>query len=135
MIRARSRRRRLVVPFAVVLVAASWIVLSPAVLVTHAQATSNHNATREDFDQLMKQLSNWGRWGKDDQLGAVNLITPAKRKQALSSVKEGFSVPRERKAEMDPAMDNPRPIVHEMARRRAANPPSDIGGASDSFFI
>ena len=30
----------------------------------------------------MKDLSNWGRWGQDDQMGAVNLITPAKRKQA-----------------------------------------------------
>jgi hypothetical protein len=45
-----------------------------------AQADSNHNATEEDFVQLMTQLSNWNRWGKDDQLGAVNLITPAKRK-------------------------------------------------------
>jgi len=100
-----------------------------------AEAVSNHNATRQDFDQLMKQLSNWGRWGKNDQLGAVNLITPAKRKQALGSVKEGFSVSMARTAEMEPAIDNPRPIVHEMAKRRAANPPSDIGGASDSFLI
>jgi kynurenine formamidase len=109
------------------------------------QATSNHDATREDFDQLMKQLSNWGRWGKDDQLGAVNLITPAKRKQALSKVKEGFSVSMARNAEMEPAIDNPRPIVHEMigagpalgggAGAVGANPPSDIGGASDTFFI
>ena len=29
----------------------------------------------------MKDLSNWGRWGKDDQMGAVNLITPAKGKR------------------------------------------------------
>src|SRR5712691_11383313 len=135
MIRARTRRPQLVAPFAVVLVAASWIVLSPGMPVTHAQATSNHDATREDFDQLMKQLSNWGRWGKNDQLGAVNLITPAKRKQALGSVKEGFSVSMARTAEMEPAIDNPRPILHDMANRRAANPPSDIGGASDSFLI
>ena len=55
---------------------------SPAPL----QTASNHNATRADFDQLMKELSNWGRWGKDDQMGAVNLITPAKRKEAVRSV-------------------------------------------------
>src|SRR5712691_5494881 len=129
MIRARTRRPQLVAPFAVVLVAASWIVLSPGMPVTHAQATSNHDATREDFDQLMKQLSNWGRWGKDDQLGAVNLITRAKRKQALGSVKEGFSVSMARTGEMEPASDKPRPIVHEMSRGRAgANPPSDISG-------
>jgi len=33
------------------------------------QTASNHGATRADFDQLMKELSNWGRWGKDDQMG------------------------------------------------------------------
>src|SRR6266567_3075409 len=50
------------------------------------QAAQNRDATRADFDRLMKELSNWGRWGKDDQLGAVNLITPAKKKRALLAV-------------------------------------------------
>src|SRR5579862_9818729 len=48
--------------------------------------------TREEFETLMKQSSNWGRWGKDDQLGALNLITPEKRKQALASAKHGIAV-------------------------------------------
>jgi len=37
-------------------------------------------------------LSNWGRWGRDDQLGTLNLITPAKRRAALTLVKEGVPV-------------------------------------------
>lgn len=28
-----------------------------------------------DVEEVMKSLSNWGRWGKDDELGALNLIT------------------------------------------------------------
>src|SRR4030095_3198936 len=32
-----------------------------------------------EFDKLMTELSNWGRWGKDDQKGEVHLITPDKR--------------------------------------------------------
>ncbi|PYQ69964.1 MAG: hypothetical protein DMG01_28285, partial [Acidobacteria bacterium] len=40
----------------------------------------------------MKDLSNWGRWGQDDELGAANLITPGKRKQAAALVKEGITV-------------------------------------------
>ena len=40
----------------------------------------------------MKEVSNWGRWGPDDEMGASNLITPAKRKQAAALVKEGISV-------------------------------------------
>ena len=41
-------------------------------------------ATEADFRRAMKELSNWGRWGEQDELGAANLITPAKRKQALA---------------------------------------------------
>src|SRR5687767_13444839 len=48
--------------------------------------------TEEDFRRAMKELSNAGRWGKDDEKGASNFITPAKRKQAALLVKEGISV-------------------------------------------
>ena len=48
--------------------------------------------TRADVDAMMTSLSNWGRWGKDDQLGALNLITPDKRKQAAALVQEGVTI-------------------------------------------
>ena len=48
--------------------------------------------TKGDVDKMFDALSNWGRWGKDDQLGAMNLITPEKRKTAARLVKEGVSV-------------------------------------------
>ena len=38
------------------------------------------------------ELSNWGRWGKEDERGLLNLITPEKTKLALSLVKEGKTV-------------------------------------------
>jgi len=41
---------------------------------------------------MIKTLSNWGRWGADDELGTLNLITPAKRKQAAALVREGVTV-------------------------------------------
>jgi kynurenine formamidase len=50
------------------------------------------NLTKEDVDRWMTELSNWGKWGKDDQAGTINLITPAKRKSAAALVKEGISV-------------------------------------------
>jgi kynurenine formamidase len=49
-------------------------------------------ATEADFQRAMKELSNWGRWGANDELGAANLITPAKRKQALALVTEGLTI-------------------------------------------
>lgn len=48
--------------------------------------------TKADIDEMMTSLSNWGRWGKDDQLGTINLITPDKRKQAAALIKEGVTV-------------------------------------------
>src|SRR5690242_4880222 len=48
--------------------------------------------TKADIDGMMKSLSNWGRWGADDQRGTLNLITPEKRKQAAAMVQEGVTV-------------------------------------------
>jgi hypothetical protein len=46
----------------------------------------------EEFDRMFAELSNWGRWGSDDQLGTINLVTPAKVRQAAGLVKSGLSV-------------------------------------------
>jgi kynurenine formamidase len=42
--------------------------------------------------EWMTSLSNWGRWGNEDQKGCLNLITPEKRKQAATLVRDGISV-------------------------------------------
>jgi len=39
------------------------------------QAPPNHTVTQADMDRWKVELSNAGRWGKDDQKGALNLIT------------------------------------------------------------
>lgn len=70
--------------------------------------------TKADVDRMMTELSNWGRWGKEDQLGAINLITPAKRKEAVLLVKEGVSVSLARDVEKERAADNARPFDHVM---------------------
>ena len=41
-----------------------------------------------DFTRTLDEISNWGRWGVDDELGTLNTITPAVRAQAASLVKE-----------------------------------------------
>jgi kynurenine formamidase len=106
-----------------------------AVSLLRAQTDSSHESTAEDFVQLMTQLSNWNRWGKDDQLGAINLITPKKRKQAVSGVKEGASFSMARSAELENAVDNPQPIIHKMTRVGVGAPTTGIGGTGDTFFI
>ena len=59
-------------------------------------------------------MKNWGRWGADDQLGSVNLITPAKRKQALSLAKPGQTVSLVHNPLTDKAEDNASPFEHTM---------------------
>ena len=58
------------------------------------QATpqAERELTEKDIDRWMTELSNWGRWGPEDQMGAINLITPEKQKQAAGLVKEGISL-------------------------------------------
>lgn len=67
------------------------------------------------FDAMMKELSNWGRWGKDDQLGTINLITPERRRLAMKQVIAGVSVSLERNLDTVKAVDNPTPFEHEMS--------------------
>ena len=69
----------------------------------------------------MKELSNWGRWGKDDQRGTVNLITPSKRKQAVALVKDGESVSLARDTDKEKSVDNPSPFGQSMSAT-GANP-------------
>jgi kynurenine formamidase len=38
------------------------------------------------------QLSNWGRWGKEDELGTLNHITPQVRKAAAECIRHGESI-------------------------------------------
>ena len=78
------------------------------------QSVPSHTVTPEQFERWKKDLSNWGRWGKDDEIGALNLITPAKRKQAAALVKEGVSVSMAADADTVKAVDNPNPYELKM---------------------
>ena len=95
------------------------------------------DSTTEDFARLQKELSNWNRWGASDQMGAVNLITPATRKAAVRLVREGMSYSMARNAETKEAVDNPAPIVRKTTRvgKGQVPGPAGIGGTSDTFFI
>lgn len=49
-------------------------------------------SSNDDFHRVMEELSNWGRWGDDDELGQANFITPQKRVAAAALVTEGITV-------------------------------------------
>jgi kynurenine formamidase len=60
------------------------------------------------------KLSNWGRWGEDDELGAVNFITPEVTATAASGVKTGRTVSCARPLPTQPGPENPVPVAHHM---------------------
>ena len=84
--------------------------------------------TKAEYEKWKTELSNWGRWGKDDQLGAINLITPAKRKQAIALVKDGITVSLAGDVNTERAPDNGQPYEHVMTQ-------TGPGGAGDSLSV
>src|SRR5262245_26293160 len=95
------------------------IIFTVSLVLALAAPTFTGQASRspvnaEEFDQLFQRVKNWGRWGAEDQLGSVNLITAAKRKQALSLAKTGQTVSLVHNPITEKAEDNNNPFEHVM---------------------
>ncbi len=85
-------------------------------------STTRSNADAAAVAEFHRSLSNWGRWGEDDQLGTLNTITPAKRAAAAGLVADGRSVSCARPLPTEPAVDVHKPVLHHM-----------IGTASEGY--
>jgi len=81
-----------------------------------AQPAGRSPRNAAEFDALFQQVKNWGRWGPDDQLGSANLVTAAKRKQAVALVKSGVTVSLAHNPMTERAEDNSNPFEHTMLR-------------------
>jgi hypothetical protein len=53
---------------------------------------ANADLTEEQVRDFFTSLSNWGKWGPTDQLGALNYITPEKRRRAGAGVGDGHTM-------------------------------------------
>ena len=70
--------------------------------------------TEAEVFEYVRTLSNWGRWGPEDELGTVNLIDSEKRLRAVALVKEGVTVSCARPIIAEPAADDASPPLHYM---------------------
>ena len=70
--------------------------------------------TEAQIKDFFTSLSNWGKWGAKDQLGALNYVTPEKRARAAGLVREGKTVSLSLPLATTPSPDNPTPVVHLM---------------------
>ena len=114
------------------MLAAGSLAVAAAVLLgagagVQAQGGSGDEVTKEQYDRWMAELSNWGRWGDDDQLGALNLITPAKRVEAAQLVETGRVVSMARDMTIE-RLDDP-------ASTSANRPPVLAGSVRNVFGI
>jgi kynurenine formamidase len=107
----------------------SWLICAAALAVAMAESAALGQPARgaaavplvprTEFERMMKDLSNWGRWGQDDQLGTINLITPELRKRAADLVLEGTAISLSFNPSTKPAVDNTAPL--ELTINRVAN--------------
>lgn len=78
--------------------------------------TTSHPATvtAHEFGELFRALSNWGRWGPEDQRGALNHLTPERVIAAAGLVRDGATVTLSLPLNTEAAVHNPRPADHYM---------------------
>jgi kynurenine formamidase len=70
--------------------------------------------TPERMREVFEQVKNWGRWGEDDEMGALNLITPDKRREGAACVQAGETVSCALELAVQPTPENPSPALHMM---------------------
>lgn len=72
--------------------------------------------SQADFEEIFRSVSNWGRWGSEDERGTLNYITPEHIRAAAALVRTGQSISLSLPLNMIAGPDNPRPSVHHMVK-------------------
>jgi kynurenine formamidase len=81
-----------------------------------------------DLDGLFESLSNWGRWGPDDELGTLNFLRPEATARAAAAIREGRSISLAHDLDLEPTPETPVPAQHHMLAAGDARDGSGIPG-------
>lgn len=90
------------------------------------------------YASTFEQVKNWGRWGEDDERGALNLITPEMTADAARLAASGRTVSAALDLDTRPGPSNPSPVLHHMLAAgdaRASSPLPGFEGSSDFVGI
>ncbi|MCE2390202.1 MAG: cyclase family protein [Proteobacteria bacterium] len=82
----------------------------------------------EELWQMFEALKNWGRWGPDDERGALNHLTPSHRSAAAALVRDGVALSLAHALPLLPSADTPIPALHHMLAAGDARDASGIPG-------
>ena len=66
----------------------------------------------EQLEAMFDEISNWGRWGAEDELGTLNLITPEIKAKAAALVEHGISISLAGNLDKVKSDYNPLPFEH-----------------------
>jgi kynurenine formamidase len=89
----------------------------------------------DEFDRLFQALSTWGRWGDGDQLGALNLLTPARVAEAAKLARDGVTVTLSWPLQEEAGASTPEPADHRMTSEPTAQSTSGTVIAKDYIGI
>jgi kynurenine formamidase len=89
--------------------------LAGADLLTAQSTPPTESVPLETFEGWMRELSNTGRWGPDDQLGTLNLIDDGARYAAAQEVREGVTVSMSRPMVTDTTPSTRVPMQHRFS--------------------
>jgi kynurenine formamidase len=85
--------------------------------------------TAAEFRALFQAVSNWGRWGEDDELGTLNELSADRVVAATRLVGSGERVTLSHPWDTEESLDNPHPAEHRMTLL----PDVDIGSGTLRF--
>ncbi len=89
----------------------------------------------DEFRQLFDRVSNWGRWGADDERGALNYLTPELIAAAVGHACDGRTVSLSRSLNTEREPDNPEPADHHMTLLGAREHPEGLAFAKDYIGV
>ena len=79
------------------------------------------DVTAAEFAALFDSVQSWGRWGTDDELGALNLLTADRVAAAAGLVRSGAVVSLSLPLSTGTAPDCPTPAEFRMTQRNDDN--------------
>jgi kynurenine formamidase len=91
-------------------------------------ATEFEIPTTAALDRMYEELKNWGRWGHDDERGALNYLTDELRLAASRLVVSGESVSLAHDLATEPLPEHPHPVQHHMLASGDARDANGIPG-------
>ena len=103
--------------------------------VRDAEGMSDFQLNAAEFRALYDRVKHMSRWGPADRRGGLNNITPTQGTAAAGGVRLGRSVSLAAPVDIEVALDNPDPAVHQMTQPGLSSPESGLSFAMDRLAM